>query len=199
MPPPSLLDQWCARLSASGFTSVRTNALGPAMARCALSAGFVPAQDLVLLVHDLAAVPRRDGPPTRRLQVGWRAAAAELDRSSFPAGWGLDLAGIADVCDATPRHRARASLVDGRLVGYAVSGRDTHTAFLQRIAVTPGDRRAGHAGSLVIDAIRWARRARSAEMYVNTPSDNAPALALYEGLGFRRLPDGLQVMERSLA
>lgn len=198
MPAVSQLEQWCERLSASGFTSVRTNALGPAMVRCTSSAGFVPAQDLVLLVHDLVDVPPRGAPTTRRLPVAWRPAAAELDRTSFPDGWGLDLAGVGDVCDATPRHRARASLVDGRLVGYAVSGRDTRTAFLQRIAVAPSSRRSGHAGALVGDALRWARRAGSAEMYVNTPRDNHAALALYDGLGFRRLPEGLQVMERSL-
>ncbi|MEY2754781.1 MAG: hypothetical protein RJB65_1139 [Actinomycetota bacterium] len=195
----ALLEEWCARLAESGHVAVRTNALGPTVARITAAAGFVPVQDLALLVHGLVRVPPRRGPVTRRLTTSERPAAANVDVTAFGHGWALDVDGVGEVCDATPRHRARCTTAHGAVVGFALSGRDSRTAFLQRIAVAPGHQREGRAAALVGDALRWARRSRSEEMYVNTPTDNAAALALYEGLGFRRLPDGLQVMERSLA
>ena len=106
---------------------------------------------------------------------------------------------IADVRSATPRHRARTIHRDGRLVAFAVSGRDGRLGFLQRLAVDPGAQHQGLGRRLVLDSLRWAGRWRAARVLVNTHVDNEPALALYAATGFVRLPDELVVLERPLA
>jgi hypothetical protein len=50
----------------------------------------------------------------------------------------------------------------------------------------------------VIDALIWLRRHDKRRALVNTQWENHGALALYEACGFRRLPVGLCVLDRSL-
>ena len=57
----------------------------------------------------------------------------------------------------------------------------------------------GHGRALVVDSLAWMRARRLAHGLVNTAVDNGAALALYESLGFRRLPDELLVMQLDVA
>ena len=107
-----------------------------------------------------------------------------------------DAAAIADVCSATPRHRARG--IAHPLQGFAITGRDARQGFLQRLAVAPAHQRAGVATALVLDSLAWLARWRVQRVLVNTPATNAGALALYEGMGFERLTEQLRVYERAL-
>ncbi len=50
----------------------------------------------------------------------------------------------------------------------------------------------------MLDGLRWMRAYGCAEALVNTHIGNERALALYERLGFYRLPEGLVVLGRSL-
>ena len=81
---------------------------------------------------------------------------------------------------------------------YALSGRDAKQGFLQRLAVDPSHQRAGLGRALVLDSLQWLARWRVQRVLVNTPTDNYPALALYEQLGFHRLGVHLRVYERDV-
>ena len=83
---------------------------------------------------------------------------------------------------------------DGLLAGYAVvtwgfdlefAGRD---AFLTEIFVEPVHRRGGTARALLDGVMASARDAGAAALHLMVYPDNAPAIALYEGAGFARIP-----------
>ena len=200
---PALADllSWTDRLTELGYSSVRTTALAvPAGVRVE-SAGFRPIQELVLLEHTDPRHPptvakRAPSGSTQRLVAGQHAAASEIDVAAFTQEWGLETRAIGEVCAATPRFRARTA--GEPMSAYALSGRDAKQGFLQRLAVAPSHQRSGLGRALVLDSLQWLARWRVNRVLVNTPTDNYPALALYEQLGFRRLSDHLRVYERDL-
>jgi ribosomal-protein-alanine N-acetyltransferase len=121
--------------------------------------------------------------------------AAALDERAFGSVWGNDVDGIAEIRRATPVHRARI-VVDGRrMAGFAISGAGGDGGYLQRLAVDPAMQRRGIGRALVLDALHWLRRRPIDTAYVNTAVANAPALALYESLGFVRVADHLTIAE----
>ena len=65
---------------------------------------------------------------------------------------------------------------------------------MQRLAVDPAYQGAGLGAALVVDALRWLRRHGGERAIVNTQPDNEAALALYQRLGFRLEPTGLDVL-----
>lgn len=192
--------QWTDRLAELGYTTVRTTALAVPAGVRAETAGFHSIQELVLLEHTDPRHPSGiDNAPravTKRLVSSQHAVASAIDVAAFTQDWGLEATAIADVCAATPRFRARTA--GDPISGYALSGRDAKQGFLQRLAVTPAHQRAGLGRALVVDSLQWLGRWRVQRVLVNTPTDNYPALALYERLGFRRLSDRLRVYERAL-
>jgi ribosomal protein S18 acetylase RimI-like enzyme len=201
------LTRWCTDLARRGFTAVRTSALATAASARVESHGFTVIQQLVLLQHD---EPSRVAAPvqrTARLLVDLDPSAAAVDRAAFGPHWSLDTAAVHDVRHATPRHRARAIITTSgtggtggtaQVIAYAITGRDSRMGFLQRLAVHPDHHRQGLGLALVHDSLRWLARWRVQRVLVNTPTNNEAALALYEGVGFHRLPDGLRVYERVL-
>ena len=179
-----------------GARAIRTSALFPQAAEVLLGAGFEPIDRLALLSRPIS---ERSTPPagrsTRPLLPWHHAAAAAVDRDAFGPLWGNDLASLREVRRATPRHRARL-VRDGRaVVGFAISGAAGDVGYLQRLAVATAHRRAGHAHDLVTDALRWMHDSGLTSVLVNTGVDNAAALALYDGFGFRRLADELTIAE----
>jgi len=203
LPSAADLQRWGEELAELGYTRLRTTAVtGLAVPRLE-SVGFTVLQELVLLEHtaprDAAARAqpmRGEPPPTRRLLVAEHRRASAIDSAAFGGDWSLDDVAIHDVCCATPRHRGRAA--GDPLAAYAITGRDGRQGFLQRLAVHPSAQRRGLGAALVHDSLRWSARWRVDRVLVNTPTDNAGALALYEGFGFRRLPERLRVYEREL-
>ena len=203
---PSLgdLDQWCGQLADRGYRRIRTGALGTTAGIRVEQAGFHPAQELVLLEHVAPHTVAGPALATHRLFATRRGRASDIDQAAFGAGWRLDPAAIADVCAATPHHRARVAGHadhDGTARGpaaYAVTGRDGRQGFLQRLAVRPESQHQGLGRALVADSLRWLAHRRVHRVLVNTPVDNDAAIALYEGMGFERLPEHLHVYERSL-
>ncbi|MEI7546788.1 MAG: GNAT family N-acetyltransferase [Actinomycetota bacterium] len=206
LPSTTDLRRWSTELAALGFTRLRTTAvIGAAVPRLE-SAGFTVLQELALLEHtdswratraslslEAAMAP---SPTTRRLLVAERSQASVIDAAAFGHDWALDEVAIHDVCCATPRQRARAA--GDPLAAYAITGRDGKQGFLQRLAVHPDAQRRGLGLALVLDSLQWLARWRVTRTLVNTPIDNDPALALYERVGFRGLPDRLRVYERDL-
>lgn len=194
---------WRTELARRGFTAMRTGALSARQAPQAEAAGLTCAQELELLQLDpplpVVATARTPAPLVdvrlHRLRRHHLAAAADIDRVAFGERWWLDAGMLADVCTATPRHRARVAVVDGAVVGSLISGRSASTGYVQRLSVHPAAHRRGIARHLLADALTWMRRAHVTRVFVNTHTDNEAALALYHGIGFRSLPERLRVFE----
>jgi len=182
-----------------GARAVRTSALFPRATEVVLAHGFAPIDRLALLSRPISSRSTpAPGRPTRPLLPWHLSAAAEIDRDAFGPLWGNDAASLRDIRRATPRHRARV-VRDGRaVVGFAISGAAGDHGYLQRLAVGTTHRRAGHARDLVVDALRWMHDGGLTSVLVNTGVDNTAALALYDGLGFRRLTDELVIAELRL-
>lgn len=185
---------------AKGARAIRTSALFPDAAAVVLAAGFTPIDRLALLQVRLdQTTMRRLGEPRHRIRsmTPWsHHVAAGVDQRAFGPLWGNDAASLRDIRTATPTHRARTVRVGRRVAGFALSGAAADSGYLQRVAVDPEHRRRGIAHDLVVDAMVWMHADHRTNALVNTGVDNEPALALYEGLGFTRLPDVLTIAER---
>lgn len=195
VPTPEHYRTWSAALVEMGFTHLRTGALAPRQAGQATRAGLHCVQELALL--DLQA-PFQVGTArqrTRRLRANELDLLAAIDLAAFGANWALDAEMIADIRQATPSHRARVVELDGRSVGFLVSGRAARTGYVQRLAVDPDVHRQGVATSLLVDSLRWMRRHRVRRAFVNTHVENEAALELYRRHGFVELPERLRVFE----
>jgi ribosomal protein S18 acetylase RimI-like enzyme len=198
-PPDARTIRWCCeRLAARGVERMITGALSSPEQEGFLADGFEVHERLHLLVHDLRDVPD----PVidvrlRRARRSDRAAVLDVDRSAFDDFWQLDDAGLTDAIGATPITRFRVSFGPD-LTGYAVCGRAGPRGYVQRLAVDPRRQHGGIGRALVVDGLRWMCRHHVDQALVNTQVGNQRALALYEDLGFRRQPDGLAVLIRSL-
>lgn len=196
---PTAVEACLGPLRRSGYRSVVTTAMPPGDALAFVDAGFDVRERLHLLEHDLDGIP--DARPMR-LRRAWRAdrdAVLDLDGLAFDDFWRLDDQGLRDALHATPSVRFRiGESVPGRLSAYSIVGRAGRQGYLQRVAVHPSDRRRGWGVVLVADALRWLARHDVRRALVNTQWTNDGALALYEACGFRRLPVGLCVLDRSL-
>ena len=196
MPEVHELQRWADELAGRGYRRVRTTALATVASARFDRAGFTTVQELVLLQHDDPRTAPAPAIPTLRLVESQHRSAAGVDRAAFGPEWHLDASAVADVCAATPRHRARRI---GDVDAYAITGRDSRQGFLQRLAVHPDQQRQGLGRALALDSLRSLARWRVTKVLVNTPVDNEPALDLYRSLGFRPLPERLRVFERSCA
>ncbi len=191
------------------LATIRTSALFARAAERFAKAGFTVADTLSLLRADLRA-PALVGMTTRARSARaariatlrrWNyEAAARVDRAAFGAAWGHDASELDEIRHATPRHRARYRFEPGRPLtrepyAFAVAGASSEHGYLQRLSVDPAHQRHGHGRALTIDALRWMTRLRLPDCLVNTSVANAPALALYESVGFVPMRDQLSVMQ----
>ncbi len=193
-----------------GWQLVLTTALTPAEAAPFLTAGFRRHAELVLLRHPVTPGTVPPGPPVnaapgepsadepgaviplrRSRRRDWDAVV-DLDARAFPPFWHFDRHGLELALRATPTSRLR--IAGEEPVGYAVTGRAGAVAYLQRLAVDPALQGRGLGRSLVVDALRWARRRGAEQVLVNTQRDNGAALALYAACGFRVDPEPLLVL-----
>lgn len=195
VPTPEHFTTWRATLAEHGFTHLRTGALAPRQAGQAERAGLRCVQELVLLdvnaPFSITAAAHRTG----RLRSDQLDQIAAIDLAAFGSNWALDAQMLADIRNATPSHRARTVMADGEPVAFLVSGRAARTGYVQRLAVAPAAHRQGIATSLLLDSLRWMRRARVTRAFVNTHVDNEAALELYRRHGFVDLPERLRVYE----
>ena len=139
-----------------------------------------------------------------------RPIAAVLPGSAEDArlreqGWGLEsgdadtvfmLGGVSQVRRASRQDRAPAPAVEvtevGGLavarLGSAASGVAAYAedwVGFRSIEVDPGRRREGLARAVMSALLEWGAEQGATTAYLQVLGDNAPALALYEGLGFR--------------
>ncbi len=184
-----------AELAEAGYQRARTAALSPEEQAPFLATGFQVDEHLHLLTHDLDAVASPVRPsPLRRARRRDRDAVLRVDHAAFSPPWRLDAAGLREALVATPSVRFRVAQVDGRVVGYAVAGRAGRRGYLQRVAVQPDQAGHGLGRALVTDALAWLAHRGARRAVVNTQEGNAVALALYEAMGFRPEPPGLDVL-----
>jgi ribosomal protein S18 acetylase RimI-like enzyme len=195
VPTPEHYRIWSTTLAEHGFTRLRTGALSPRQAGQAERAGLRCVQELALLDLTVPFVLTASGHRTKRLRPHELTTIAAIDLAAFGANWALDTEMLADIRQATPSHRARTVRVDGDVVAFLVSGRAARTGYVQRLAVDPAAHRQGIATSLLVDSMRWMRRARVTRAFVNTHIENDAALALYKRHGFVELPERLRVYE----
>jgi ribosomal protein S18 acetylase RimI-like enzyme len=209
---PSIINSCLNALRRSGYATVVTTAMPPGDALPFVDAGFATRERLHLLEHDLVSLPASPTNPLR-LRRAWRTdrtSVLALDHLAFDEFWRLDDRGLREALQATPAVRFRVGGLPRPPSGiapeparfeaaaYAITGRAGRQGYLQRIAVHPDDRRQGWGQGLVLDALRWLRRHDVRRALVNTQWKNEGAVALYEHCGFRRLPVGLCVLDRTL-
>jgi ribosomal protein S18 acetylase RimI-like enzyme len=203
VPMPHHFHEWAVALGERGFTSMRTGALSPRQAEQAERSGLRCVQELVLLELPMRSrhrlPPRRAGDRRpRRLRHRHLPVVADIDRAAFGSTWCLDAGMLSDVRTATPMHRARivrSGPMPGAVTGFLISGRAGRTGYVQRLAVHPDAHRQGLATDLLLDSLRWMRRAHLQRVFVNTHVENVAALTLYRAHGFVDLPERLRVFE----
>lgn len=195
--PPSVseLHEVLAQLASLGYADVLTTALAAAEQEPYRSTGFLVRQHLHLLEAPLHDLPRPAWPLRRVRRHDW-PVLVQVDHLAFDDFWQLDAAGIVEAVRATPSARLRAATDDGRLVGYAVTGRSGRRGYVQRLAVDPSAQGRGIGGDLLVDGLRWLRARGATSALVNTQVGNERALALYERHGFRSTGPGLAVLGR---
>lgn len=120
-------------------------------------------------------------------------AVLELERASqshpwTAAGFGAALAGRDGerallLCE----YRRLGLLVERRVLGYCVLRRAAGELEIHNVAVAPEARRRGLARLLLGVVLARAARAGSERALLEVRAGNAPAQALYEGLGFREV------------
>jgi ribosomal-protein-alanine N-acetyltransferase len=109
-------------------------------------------------------------------------AVAELERISFPVPWKREY--FAAEIGAPYRYNRVARDERGRLLGYvfcAFAGGELH---VNKIAVSPENRRLRLATRLMDDVFAHARAVRAEDIFLEVRVSNAPARLFYERLGF---------------
>lgn len=200
------MNEWLHTLAMWGYRGVRTGALGREIAAELESVGFTVAQDLLLLSVDLSAGTASTAPTgaVRALRTWPRPgrqvveSLLDLDAASFGPVWRLDSDTFSEARSATAVSRVFTAESQGQIVGFLLAGATGRDGYIQRLAVHPDHRRAGHAGRLLDHAHRWLRRRGCSVAYVNTEQSNAGAVELYRRKGYAQLPYGLRVLEREL-
>ena len=137
----------------------------------------------------------------RRATPGDAPSLVELGRAvgTEPAGWLISDSTWRGVSDerrylrAVRRHAHAAVFVaetEERVVGRLSLARDDHPASSHvadlGLMVAAGQRRRGIGRALLEAAVEWAREAGVRKLELHVFPHNAPAIALYEGFGFRR-------------
>ncbi len=184
-------------LRSDGVSRIVTPALNPFEAEPFFQAGFGLLERLHLLSCSLsqAAPGAPEGPASLSAGRPWHEQAVlSVDGRAFTGFWRFDKLALKEARAATPSRRFRVARIDGRIVGYAVTGRAGQRGYLQRLAVDPDVQGSGIGTMLVKDSFQWLRQKGSSEALVNTQESNESALALYERLGYRRQQQGLLVL-----
>jgi len=151
-----------------------------------LSSGFASRQSIVMLERD-GGTPAEMALPS---EISMRAmmpfdlpAVAEVDASAFELLWRNALPLLER---AYPQAVwATVAEADGQVIGYQLSTRNPLGVHLARLAVRPAVQGNGLGYALVADLIQQAGRRGLSHLTVNTQSDNATSLALYQRMGFR--------------
>ncbi len=136
----------------------------------------------------------------RLARLGDDAVLAAIDAAAWTAASGFPSVNQARRAffftpDSPPEAHLVAEL-DGRLAGYlrlkpaSKLPENAHVLMITGLAVAPEVRRAGVGAALLAAAARQARESGARKVTLRVLGTNAPAIALYERLGFER--EGVQ-------
>ena len=117
------------------------------------------------------------------------AVLAEIHERSFPSGWSEDdLAALARQPGVTILQARRSSLLGSRsILGFVILRVAADEAEVLTIAVDPRQRQRGVGALLMRHALSRLYADRIASLFLEVDAANAPALALYRRLGFRKV------------
>jgi ribosomal-protein-alanine N-acetyltransferase len=151
-----------------------------------LSSGFTSHQSIVMLERDggiPAEIKLSPEISIRAMMPFDLPAVAEVDASAFELIWQNSLLAL----ERAYPQAAWATVVetDGRVIGYQLSTRNPIGIHLARLAILPVAQGKGLGYALVANLIQQAKQRGLSRLTVNTQSDNAASLALYQRLGFR--------------
>ena len=119
--------------------------------------------------------------PLRRLTYSDLPRVMTIERRTFPTPWSLAMF-VLEVSKPTGIHLA--ALRDDRIVGYVICSRYDTVWHIMNVAVDPDWRRMGVATSL-LEGLFEEIGEPEPRLTLEVRRSNAPAIALYERLGFR--------------
>jgi ribosomal protein S18 acetylase RimI-like enzyme len=161
-----------------------------------IASGFSSHQSIVML--------EREGQPSIEvsLPAGYSIrsmlqydlpAVADVDAAAFDPLWQNSLPSLER---AYPQAVLATVLeANGQVLGYQLSTRNPLGAHLARLAVRPELQGLGLGRALVADLTQQADRHAMYRLTVNTQSDNAASLALYQRTGFRETGERFPVYQ----
>ena len=116
----------------------------------------------------------------RRLTYGDLPSVISIERRSFPTPWSLAMF-VLEL--SKPSGICLAAEDENGLIGYLVCARYDEVWHLMNVAVTTENRRRGIASELVDHLFKEA--GSDARFTLEVRVSNLPAIAMYEGIGFR--------------
>jgi [ribosomal protein S18]-alanine N-acetyltransferase len=127
---------------------------------------------------------RRSSPPViRPLRADKAEACARLHAKGFAHPWSTqEVAAL--IASASTLAAGALDPANGRLRGFVLSRLAADEAEILTIAVEAAFRGKGVGRALLGEVLRQASNAGAKAMFLEVAKDNAPALALYERLGF---------------
>ncbi|MEZ0395465.1 MAG: GNAT family N-acetyltransferase [Anaerolineales bacterium] len=173
-------------LAGRGSFTVAAIALQPWFVDVLEASRFEFRQHIVMLERESQATVEYFLPPEvalRSMMTYDLPAVAEVDAAAFEPLWQNSLPALER---AYPQAAvATVAEQEGRLVGYQISTPNPLGAHLARLAVLPQAQGRGVGFALIADLIQRLARRRIYRLTVNTQSDNAASLKLYQQIGFR--------------
>jgi ribosomal-protein-alanine N-acetyltransferase len=165
-----------------------------------LSSGFTSRQSIVMLERD-GGDPAEMALPSeismRPMMQFDLPVVAEVDASAFELLWQNTLPVLER---AYPQAVwPTVAKADGQMIGYQLSTRNPLGLHLARLAVRPAVQGKGLGYALVANLIQQAARHGISHLTVNTQSDNATSLALYQRMSFRETGERYPVYQMQIS
>jgi len=165
-----------------------------------LFSGFTSYQSIVMLDRgggDPAEMALPLGISMRPMMQFDLPVVAEVDASAFELLWQNTLPVLER---AYPQAVwPTVAIANGHVIGYQLSTRNPLGLHLARLAVRPALQGKGLGYALVVNLIQQALRHGVSHLTVNTQSDNAASLALYQRMSFRETGERYPVYQMQIS
>ena len=195
----ALLSQAVTTLIAMGAQSLFSLVPYDWLERLLTSEGFKPADKIVTLHRNLAALNHAKADSEliiRQMTYPDMAAVEAIDIAAFDPIWQLNRASLEKTYHLSAWHSV--ALLKGHIVGYQMSTSAFDSAHLARLAVDPHWQRRGVGRMLVEDMFETFTAIGVRSFSVNTQASNLQSLSLYHSLGYEREDRDILVMSLQL-